>query len=407
MSDSNLASLKLDAYQQRRRVELLQTQLHDQGGIFPHLLEELIQAEESLLNIEQQITALAPPESTGVLLHTQSDSGGMLLGADSTGIEVQVLQRQSHIPTGIIHLLEPKETPLVTIRVRSHSDKYIRLKITTFVENYSAQAVDTVELSIESSAEVHHLPTFFPERLHTITELTRATLHVRIDNLDGPTEQYSTFPIWLLARDSAYNGIKDPATGQWIDLSQYLAAWVTPNAEAVQNLLRRAADLHPERRISGYLTSEADIEEQVKAVYAALKAEDILYINSIVSFGGGHDTRVQRVRLPRQTLQTKSANCIDGTVLMASALEAASLNPAIVVIPGHAFLGWETQLNSGKWDYLETTLVGLKDFATAQAKGRALAVQYHSMAERFQDKHYFQILAIPDLRVNKNITPME
>jgi hypothetical protein len=75
------------------------------------------------------------------------------------------------------------------------------------------------------------------------------------------------------------------------------------------------------------------------------------------------------IRLPGETLRQRSANCIDGTLLMASMLEAASLNPGIVLIPGHAFLAWETQDRSGNWDYLETTLVSSKSFAEAQQVG--------------------------------------
>ena len=67
----------------------------------------------------------------------------------------------------------------------------------------------------------------------------------------------------------------------------------------------------------------------------------------------------------------------------------------------------ETQPTSGKWDYLETTLSSTHDFAAAQAKGRALAAEYNTLAERFQDKRYFQTLSIPELRIQKNISPLE
>ena len=46
--------------------------------------------------------------------------------------------------------------------------------------------------------------------------------------------------------------------------------------------------------------------------------------------------------LPRESLADKEANCINGTVLFASLLEGISMSPAIVLVPGHAFLAWET-----------------------------------------------------------------
>ena len=81
----------------------------------------------------------------------------------------------------------------------------------------------------------------------------------------------------------------------------------------------------------------------------------------------------QRVRLPSESLTGGQANCIDGTVLMASLLEGFSLNPAIVVIPGHAFLGWETWPNSHVWRYLETTMIGTNNFQEACESAENLA----------------------------------
>jgi hypothetical protein len=411
MTDEALERKRRALYRQRQEVMRLRQQLYaatDPAGA-PALLESLLEAEEALHDLETELEGRAPDEARGVLLKTggASQAGGMLMGAETTGIDVEVLLRQSHVPTGIVHLLDAKETPLITFRIKYLGDKPVRLRLTSFVEGYSAQEVDTVELHYNESVEIAHLPTFFPERLQAVTEMTRATLHVRIDDLDGATEQHSTFPIWLLARTSAYLGVEDPATGEWIDFAPYLASWVTPNRPEVMALLRRAADLHPQQQIVGYQVDAAGIEAQVRAIFDALKAAEIVYVNSVLAFGVTRGTYMQRVRLPREALTQKSANCIDGTLLMASLLEAASLNPAIVLVPGHAFLAWETQDNGGEWDYLETTLIGAADFDAAQRSGRTMAERQRALAERTGDGGYFRLLSIPDLRVREGITPLE
>lgn len=407
MPKQSLNDLRLTAYQQRRLVELLQQQVYNDPTPEPPLAAELLEAEQALYRLEQQVASQAPLDTSGVLLHTQP-SEGVMMGAESTSAEVQVLQRQSHVPTGLIHLFDPRDLPLVSIRVRNQSDRYLRLRIQSCVEGYSATATSTVELTFQGWAEFHHLPTFFPDRLQTVNELTRATLHIEVHDLDRKSEEHhSTFPIWLLAHDGAYNGIRDPATGRWIDLSPYLAAWVTPGVDAVLRVLHRAAGLHPQHYISGYPLEAAQVEEQIKAIYLALKGEDIRYAYAALALGGQQETRVQCVRLPRQVLETRQANCLDATLLFASLLEAAALNPAIVIIPGHTFLGWETQPNSGLWDYLETSLTGDYDFIDAQAKGRALAKQYHRLAEELQDGRYFKLLPLAELRVGKGILSLE
>ena len=92
----------------------------------------------------------------------------------------------------------------------------------------------------------------------------------------------------------------------------------------------------------------------------------------MIDFGAGPGQVTQRTRLPRESLRHKSANCIDGTVLMASLLEAASLQPAIVLVPGHAFVGWETWEGTDEWDYLETTMIASHDFEAARQRARSL-----------------------------------
>jgi hypothetical protein len=88
-------------------------------------------------------------------------------------------------------------------------------------------------------------------------------------------------------------------------------------------------------------------------------------VNSVIDYGAGPGEVTQRTRLPRESLAQKSANCIDGTVLLTSLLEGASLNPAVVLVPDHAFVGWETWDGSGEWSYLETTMIGSAEFETA------------------------------------------
>jgi len=52
------------------------------------------------------------------------------------------------------------------------------------------------------------------------------------------------------------------------------------------------------------------------------------------------------------------------------------MNPAIAIIPGHAFAAWETWENSGKWKFLETTMIGTHTFEEACASGEKTAEQY-------------------------------
>lgn len=409
---ATLSEVRLVEHHQRRHVELLRQEIYGQTDPLasPDLIQTLLEAEAELDRLETARQVLEPQDTSGILLDNSGKSqkpGGVLMGKETTGVEVQVLLRQSHVPTGIIHLLDSLQTPLVTYRLHYAGDEYVRLRLTSFIEGYSAQSIDTIELTLENnSVEINQLPTFFPDRIKSVVELTRATLHIRVDDLDGQTEQHSTFPIFLLARTSAYLGMKDPTTGRWVDLTPYLAAWVTPNSPEVMKLLHDVTDHHPDHRLVGYQTDPAGVEAQVKAIFETLKTRNIHYVNSTLSSGATRGEFLQRVRLPVESLTNRSANCLDGSVLMCSLLEAASLAPGIVLVPGHAFLAWDIHLGYREWDYLETTMIGSHDFFAAHEAGRQLADKWKTQAEKLKNTRYFRLLSIPELRTKRGITPM-
>jgi hypothetical protein len=136
-------------------------------------------------------------------------------------------------------------------------------------------------------------------------------------------------------------------------------------------------------------------------VYQALREFEITYINSVIDYGAGAGQFTQRTRLPRESLALKAANCIDGTVLMASLMEGASLNPAIVLVPGHAFVGWETWRASDDWGYMETTMIGTNDFEAAWQSGQ----KQFELAQK-HNRQGLNVHRLHDLRA-RGIWPME
>lgn len=319
-------------------------------------------------------------------------------------LQVTARLRMAQVPSSVVHLLEAGEQPLVTLTVQNHRTEPARVRLRAVVEGYSAHAIDTVVVAAGGSSDIHLLPTFFPERLAAIREICRATLHLCIDDLDGKTEQERTVPIWLLPRSSALLYVADPATGQRRDLTRYLGAYVTPNAPGVLDLLRRAASQIPGGAVASYQVDAQGVQAQVAAVYNTLRDVGLTYVNSVLYAGVVPGVLGQRIRLPRESLEQRSANCIDGVVLLASVLEAASLNPAVVLVPGHALLAWETGEGSNEWDYLETTLLGSAGFDSAWESGRSLAEKYEALGR--SKAQAFRRLSLRALR-DQRIWPME
>lgn len=402
----SLDELRQQEYNLRLEVTRLRREMYEQPN--PNALDALLgelEAAERELNATSQKRAKAQaddPNFNGLIIDTNKPTS--LLGRDTTGLEATVHLRMEMVPTSICHLLNPTEHPLISCRVKNFNNKTIRLRLTSFIEQYSARAVDTFELETRDKHEFHQLPTFFPARLRTITELTRATLNVMLEDLDGQVELHVTKPIWLLSRNAAPLAVQDPKTGQWQQMTPYFGAFVTPNAPSVVKLLRLAAGYHPQKRLRG---TKAPIEPQVKAIFEMLKNEtEMTYVNSLIAFSPDEGFSTQRVRLPRESLQEKQANCLDGTVLFASLLEAISLSPAIVTIPQHAFVGWQSGADN-EWKYLDPTMIGSHSFEEASKWAAILAKRYEAQAKEHNDQSYFQRYPLSELRAIHRITPME
>lgn len=364
---------------------------------------DLARAENALQSAADQLAGAHDKSAAGIVLKA-SDAPPTTLGAATTGISVNAKLRMERIPTSVVNLLNAVTHPLITYEIENSAPRTRRLQLSTWVEGYSASAVDTIEIPPGQKQQVSQLVTFFPDRLRQVTELTRATLHAQVEDLDGARETHSSRPIWLLARESAYLSVLDPSSGEYLDLTQYLAAWVTPHVEPVLQVLREAADMHPGVVMAGYQGDRVFVELQARAIFEALKARKIAYINSVICFGEGMGEFMQRIRLPRESLATRSANCVDGAVLFSSMLEAASINPALVLVPGHAFVGWQVQ-EQGEWDYLETTMIGTRTFEEAQDTGCALARAHGNLAAG--GKPLLSRLSLAEARSQNRVTPME
>ena len=198
--------------------------------------------------------------------------------------------------------------------------------------------------------------------------------------------------------------------GEYIDLSFFITAWVTPHVSEIDELVRVAAEYHPQRRMVGYQGAETQEEQtwvssdQVEAMYYALQDEYLItYINSPISYSANSD-KSQRIKLPKDAINMASANCIDGAVLFASAIENIGMDPYIVLIPGHAFVAWDIWEDSDTIDCLETTMVGSYSFEAANERG--LEAYEREVENGNFDRDVSQLLSIEEARVI-GITPMQ
>ena len=187
-----------------------------------------------------------------------------------------------------------------------------------------------------------------------------------------------------------------------VDLGWIFAGYVDPSDTVVEEVLALARDAQPGFD-GGVARRDAAIDlRRAGAVWAALEAHGLHYDDRDPALGRGPVVWSQRVRVPQATWRDRRANCIDSSVLIASVFERIGLDPLIVLVPGHAFVGYRNA--DGSAEYLETTMLGaragaLDSFERARAAGRA---RWRKAAARLDGRHAPEY-AIVDVRKARSV----
>ncbi|WP_300672794.1 DUF3320 domain-containing protein [Desulfoluna sp.] len=166
--------------------------------------------------------------------------------------------------------------------------------------------------------------------LLNLADSVRGTVTIAVEK-DGRIIAEETKPVELLA----YN--------EWGGagyMPELLASFSMPNDPAVDRVLRDASLVlrkagKPDG-IDGYKAgSRQRVWEIASSIYTAIANLNITYALPPASF----EQDGQKIRLPIHILENRIATCLDSTMLFASALEQAGLNPVIVLPQGHAVVG--------------------------------------------------------------------
>lgn len=159
-------------------------------------------------------------------------------------------------------------------------------------------------------------------------------------------------------------------TGRQIDCTHFLAAYANEDHPLLDGILKEALETHVVSSFDGLLSDDPNqVLRQVLAIWWALQKRGVVYSNitgPAVSTNGPFVA--QRVRFFDDAIQSRQANCVDGTLVFASLLRRIGLLPLICITPGHAFLGFRLDRNGQKTAYLETTALNDRSYYVAALK---------------------------------------
>jgi hypothetical protein len=194
----------------------------------------------------------------------------------------------------------------------------------------------------------------------SLREVLHSTVYVKVSCAGGVAYE-DTHRVKLLPVD------------QWLDDSAnnpWLPSFVIPRDPAVTRIVSAArrylvalAD-DPGAGFDGYqrvdyknLESDDVVDLQVRALWTTLVHDfRLLYINPPPAYAKRH----QRLRTPTEILASGSGTCIDLALLLAACLEYVDISPVVVLLSGHAFVGyWRSDLDHDQFRELEDLPRGL------------------------------------------------
>lgn len=217
--------------------------------------------------------------------------------------------------------------------------------------------------------------------LRELRQPRRQILRIMLDG-DGLAPRMREVPVRLHPLDEAPYFVRDGVDR--VDLGWVFAAYVNPHDAAVDSVLELARRIEP-----AFDDAATPRLRRVGAVWAALEQHGLRYANGDPALSRGPVLWSQHVRLPEDGWNERRANCIDGSVLIASVLERLRIPVSIVLVPGHAFVAFHADAGLRGIRYLETTVLGAQGhdgsrFMAALAAGQA---RWQAAAAHFRHRH--------------------
>ncbi len=257
---------------------------------------------------------------------------------------------------------EQRRWGTIAVTVANSTDAPLHNRIAVKVPGWSDEEIQVVDLPAATTHTYVFAPTFL-DRFYRNHEIKAAVAMVTATDGANHIVFQATAPVRLRAAQDMY-------WGEGFQFAPFIASWVTPHDPRVEHILGVAKEFMPGRRLPGYESwknqaqQEESVRLQARAIYMALRKEGLSYVKSSLTFGG-NDGVSERVRTPDEALRDRSANCIDASVLYASLFENLDLQPVVVLVPGHAYVGVRLSPEGTKYLYIETSLTGRASFDVA------------------------------------------
>jgi hypothetical protein len=245
---------------------------------------------------------------------------------------------------------------LIALRIRAHRAGERVILAVTLPERGGVERFAATLAQADVEYELHPPLDWNIARLREVTAAIATQLDFSVER-DGADAGERDVAVSLRPLGEALYFVRDGRDS--VDLSWIFAAYVDERDAVVDAVLDAAAGSGIAARFDAYAAADPRlVYRQVWAIWHALFARGIRYSSADPAIERGPNVFSQHVRFLEDTWADRSANCIDGSVLIASVLQRIGIRSFLVLVPGHAFVGFYIDADAQHAAYLETTLLG-------------------------------------------------
>lgn len=147
--------------------------------------------------------------------------------------------------------------------------------------------------------------------------------------------------------------------GKKHDTSILFTAYINEDNPLIDKLLREALNTRIVNRFWGYQSKKANVvDTQVYALWHILQMRNFKYSSISNSSFSSNKVSAQKVRTFEDAIESAQINCVDGSVMFASLLKAINIDPVLIKIPGHMFVGYYLDKKHKELAFIETSMIG-------------------------------------------------
>jgi hypothetical protein len=225
------------------------------------------------------------------------------------------------------------------------------------MEGFKFIKKSTFEGTLKKAGEVYEIYPFMKfdyEALLAVHQPVPEDLTISLQ-LDGAPQGEKTMTLRVRTINDCVFAIYDGDDVE--DISWTFSAYVNEDHPELEPILKKAIEQGTISSFCGYLGSKECVLAEIEAIWNVLHERGIKYSDVSTPVGRSDYVSSQHVRLLGESINYGQANCVDGTVLLASLLRKIGLNTYLMITSDHAFLGVDLTEAGGDRVYIETTLI--------------------------------------------------